>query len=140
MILQALYEYYQKHKDELPRPGLGQQEIKYMIVLEEDGSFAYLEERSLEGRECFFLPKVKRGTVNAWQTPLRMMFPLACIHIRSFPKDGPAACVSFSGSSISSTRQLQVWGAKRSFPSPNTRDRSKNGHASRVIRQAFSRI
>ncbi len=41
MILQALYEYYQR-SDNLPRPGLESKEFKYLLQIEEDGTFADL--------------------------------------------------------------------------------------------------
>ena len=73
MILRALYDYYQKHKDELPKPGLSQQEIKFMIVLEDDGSFAFLENLCMDAKgktgQFYDLPRQKpRSGKKAWQT------------------------------------------------------------------------
>lgn len=87
MILQALYEYYRKHRQDLPKPGLGQQEIKYMIVLENDGTFAYLENLCQDGKnktgKVFDLPAAKaRSGKDAWKTPQLLWdhygFVLAC--------------------------------------------------------------
>lgn len=45
MILQALYEYYQRKSDELPKPGFEWKEIPFVIVLDADGNFVDLEDR-----------------------------------------------------------------------------------------------
>ena len=45
MILQALYEYYQRKSDELPEPGFEWKEIPFVIVLDADGNFVDLEDR-----------------------------------------------------------------------------------------------
>lgn len=44
MILQALYEYAQRKGDELPEDGFETKELKFLIKIEEDGTFVRLED------------------------------------------------------------------------------------------------
>lgn len=70
MILQALYEYYERNKDKLPQPGFQEQEIKFVVVLSKDGKFLDLLDMR-EGRKgkLYILPKsVKRSGSNSWQS------------------------------------------------------------------------
>lgn len=70
MILQALYEYYQRKKDLLPQEGFELKEIKFVIIINEDGKFIDLQDLR-EGRKGkqFLLPKsVGRSGSNSWQT------------------------------------------------------------------------
>ena len=39
MILQALYEYYQRKKDTLPQEGFEIKEIKFVIIINKEGRF-----------------------------------------------------------------------------------------------------
>jgi len=70
MILQALYEYYQRRKDELPPNGFELKEIKFIIVIDRDGNFIDLVDtrEGKKGRQ-FLLPKsIGRSGANSWQT------------------------------------------------------------------------
>src|SRR3972149_2766839 len=69
MILQALYEYYQR-KPDLPPEGFEFKEIKYIIVIKKDGTFVDLVStiENKKGRK-FLLPKGRgRSGANSWQT------------------------------------------------------------------------
>ena len=71
MILQALYEYYRR-RDNLPRPGFEHKELKFLIVLEEDGTFFGLfdlrDETKKFGR-FYRLPQgIGRTGRSSWQT------------------------------------------------------------------------
>ena len=48
MILQALYEYYQKNKDRLPVYGREKKEIAFLIVIDHDGNFIRFEDRRID--------------------------------------------------------------------------------------------
>lgn len=48
MILQALYEYYQKNKDILPVYGREKKEIAFLIVIDHDGNFIRFEDRRID--------------------------------------------------------------------------------------------
>jgi CRISPR-associated protein Csd1 len=78
MILQALYDYYQRKATDLdssiaPR-GFERKEIPFIIVIDKDGNFINLEDtRSGEGKQkrakTFLVLKTKGRTgVNGWQT------------------------------------------------------------------------
>lgn len=70
MILQALYEYYQRNKDKLPPKGFQSQEIKFVIQIDEKGKFFNLLDKR-EGRRgtVYLLPKAKgRQGSNSWMT------------------------------------------------------------------------
>lgn len=45
MILQALYDYYQRHQDSLPSLGKELKEIGFILVLSDEGEFLYFEDR-----------------------------------------------------------------------------------------------
>lgn len=69
MILQALYDYYQRERDELPAVGLERKEIPFLIVLKPDGSFLHIEDtREGGGREkrgkSFLVPQAVKKSVN----------------------------------------------------------------------------
>jgi CRISPR-associated protein Csd1 len=72
MILQALYEYYQR-KPELPAPGFEKKEIPFVIVIDEQGGFIDLQDtREPKGKKLvaksFLVPKEReRSGSNAWQ-------------------------------------------------------------------------
>lgn len=70
MILQALYDYYQRKKDLLPQEGFELKEIKFLIIINDEGKFVDLQDLR-EGRrgKRFLLPKsVARSGANSWQT------------------------------------------------------------------------
>lgn len=78
MILQRLYEYYQRkseNKDSLiAPPGLEWKEIPYLIIINSDGEFIRFES-TIEGEgknkraKKFLIPKYKIGPgVNSWKT------------------------------------------------------------------------
>ena len=63
MILQALYEYYQRSKD-LVKQGLEPREIAYLIVVEKDGTFVRIESRMQDNKTAssfHVLQAVKRS-------------------------------------------------------------------------------
>ena len=51
MILNALYNYYLSHLDELPSPGKELKEIGFVIVLSKDGDFMYFEDRRSDDKK-----------------------------------------------------------------------------------------
>ncbi|OGU40742.1 MAG: type I-C CRISPR-associated protein Cas8c/Csd1 [Ignavibacteria bacterium RIFOXYB2_FULL_35_12] len=70
MILQALYEYYQRKKDTLPQEGFEIKEIKFVIIINKEGRFIDLVDlkENRKGKQ-FLLPKsVGRSGTNSWQT------------------------------------------------------------------------
>lgn len=70
MILQALYDYYQRKKDSLPQEGFELKEIKFVIIINKEGKFIDLQDMR-EGRKGkqFLLPKsIARSGSNSWQT------------------------------------------------------------------------
>lgn len=70
MILQALYEYYQRN-GKLPRPGFEEKEFKYLIVIGKDGTFDHLAclLRDKKNGTFYRVPKgASRSGKNAWQT------------------------------------------------------------------------
>lgn len=69
MILQALYEYYQRNKGKLPPRGFQSQEIKFVIQIDQDGNFQNLLDKR-EGKigKTYLLPKADgRSGKNSWQ-------------------------------------------------------------------------
>ncbi len=75
MILQALYDYYQRKHDELPQPGFERKEIPFVIVLDADGNFVDLEDRrEPDGRKkrarSLLVPKAEgRSGSKAYEKP-----------------------------------------------------------------------
>ncbi len=70
MILQSLYEYYQRNKGRLPPKGFQIQDIKFVIEIDEDGRFLNLVDKR-EGKKGkpYLLPKAKtRSGSNSYQT------------------------------------------------------------------------
>src|SRR3989338_5768316 len=70
MILQDLYDYYQRNKDKLPPKGFQTQEVKFVIEIDRDGRFLNLLDKR-EGKRGteYLLPKAQgRSGKNAWQT------------------------------------------------------------------------
>lgn len=69
MILQALYEYYQRNKDKLPPKGFQSKPIKFVIRIDRQGNFQNLEDKR-EGNKGkdYLLPKEKgRSGANSYQ-------------------------------------------------------------------------
>jgi len=69
MILQALYDYYQRKRDELPAEGLENKELPFLIVLKPDGGFLHIEDtREGEGKKkrgkIFLVPQAVKKSVN----------------------------------------------------------------------------
>lgn len=69
MILQALYDYYQRKREELPAEGLERKEIPFLIVLKSDGCFLHIEDtREGEGKKKrgkpFLVPQAVKKSVN----------------------------------------------------------------------------
>lgn len=69
MILQALNDYYQRKRDDLPAEGLERKEIPFLIVLNPDGSLLHIEDtREGEGRKkrgkSFLVPQAVKKSVN----------------------------------------------------------------------------
>jgi CRISPR-associated protein Csd1 len=69
MILQALYDYYQRKSATLPQEGFELKEIKYVIVINRSGEFVDLQDlRENKKGKIFLLPKSEvRSGKNAWQ-------------------------------------------------------------------------
>ena len=68
MILQALYDYYQRKLD-LPREGFESKEIPFVIEVSENGSVVQIEDtRTREGKRkrarCYFIPQAAKKSVN----------------------------------------------------------------------------
>jgi len=69
MILHALYDYYQRKREDLPTEGLERKEIPFLIVLMTDGTFLHIEDtREGEGKKkrgkTFLVPQAVKKTVN----------------------------------------------------------------------------
>ncbi len=69
MILQSLYDYYQRKRNDLPAEGLDRKEIPFLIVLKPDGEFLHIEDtREGEGRtrrgKIFLVPQAVKKSVN----------------------------------------------------------------------------
>ena len=71
MILKALYDYYERKKDSLPPEGFEFKEIKFVIVINNEGKFIDLQDlRENRKGKIFLLPKSEsRSGTNAWQKP-----------------------------------------------------------------------
>jgi len=69
MILQALYDYYQRKKDSLPQEGFELKEIKFVIIINKEGKFVDLQDlREGKKGKQFLLPKsIGRAGSNSWQ-------------------------------------------------------------------------
>ncbi len=70
MILQALYDYYQRKKDTLPAEGFELRELKFIIVINRKGEFKDLvDQREKKKGKQYILPKsIGRSGANSWQT------------------------------------------------------------------------
>lgn len=69
MILQALYDYYQRKRDDLPAEGLDSKEIPFLLVLKPDGEFLHIENtREGEGKKqrgkTYLVPQAVKKSVN----------------------------------------------------------------------------
>lgn len=74
MILQRLYEYYQRKAENSTPPGLEWKEIPYLIIINSDGEFIRFEstiepdDKSKRGKK-FLVPKSKaRSGSKSWET------------------------------------------------------------------------
>lgn len=69
MILKALYDYYERKKGALPQQGFELKEIKFLIVISNEGKFVELQDlRENRKGKIFLLPKSEiRSGKNAWQ-------------------------------------------------------------------------
>jgi len=66
MILQALYDYYNRSKDKLPSFGLELKEIGFLIVIDYDGNFIRFEDRRIDKKQAQkFLVKKSVGRSSA---------------------------------------------------------------------------
>ncbi len=70
MILQALYDYYQRKKESLPAEGFELKELKFLIVIDKKGRFVDLVDlREKKKGKQYLLPKsIVRSGANSWQT------------------------------------------------------------------------
>ncbi len=70
MILQALYDYYQKKKESLPAEGFELRELKFIIVINKKGEFKDLVDlREKKKGKQYLLPRsTGRAGSNSWQT------------------------------------------------------------------------
>lgn len=69
MILQALYDYYQRKRDDLPAEGLESKEIPFLLVLKPNGEFLHIENtREGEGKKqrgkTYLVPQAVKKSVN----------------------------------------------------------------------------
>ena len=69
MILQALYEYYQR-KPDLPPEGFENKELKFIIVIKKNGTFVDLVDKRQDKRgKEYLLPRTKsRSGSDSWKT------------------------------------------------------------------------
>ncbi len=69
MILQALYDYYQRKANILPQEGFELKELKFVIIINRNGEFVDLQDlRENRRGKIFLLPKSQSRTgKNAWQ-------------------------------------------------------------------------
>ena len=66
MILQALYEYYNRSKDSLPAFGRELKEIGFLIVIDKNGNFIRFEDRRIDKKQAQkFLVKKSVGRTSA---------------------------------------------------------------------------
>lgn len=66
MILQALYEYYNRSKDKLPSFGMELKEIGFLIVINKNGDFMRIEDRRIDKKHAQkFLVKKSVGRSSA---------------------------------------------------------------------------
>ncbi len=66
MILQALYEYYNRSKEHLPAFGRELKEIGFLIVIDKDGNFIRFEDRRIDKKQAqLFLVKKSVGRTSA---------------------------------------------------------------------------
>ena len=66
MILQALYEYYNRSKSKLPAFGRELKEIGFLIVIDKEGKFLRFEDRRIDKkRASTFLVKKHEGRSSA---------------------------------------------------------------------------
>lgn len=66
MILQALYDYYDRNKDKLPAYGRELKEIGFLIVIDKDGKFLRFEDRRKDKKQAQrFLVKKSVGRSSA---------------------------------------------------------------------------
>lgn len=66
MILQALYEYYNRSKEHLPAFGRELKEIGFLIVIDKDGNFIRFEDRRIDKKQAqLFLVKKSVGRSSA---------------------------------------------------------------------------
>ena len=66
MILKALYDYYERCKDQLPAFGRELKEIGFLIVIDKDGNFIRFEDRRIDNKRAqAFLVKKQLGRTSA---------------------------------------------------------------------------
>ena len=95
MILQALYEYYQRKAD-LPKEGFEIIRLKFIIVIKEDGTFVDLVDQrdGKQGKE-YLLPKSKgRTSPGAWRTTFLLWDHYG--YVLSHPKDSEKKSVEMA--------------------------------------------
>lgn len=95
MILQALYEYYQR-KSDLPREGFEIIRLKFIIVIKEDGTFVDLVDQrdGKQGKE-YLLPKSKgRTSPGAWRITFLLWDHYG--YVLSHPKDSEKKSVEMA--------------------------------------------
>lgn len=95
MILQALYEYYQR-KPDLPREGFENVRLKFVIVIKKDGTFVDLVDKreGKQGKE-YLLPKAKgRAGSKSWQTTFLLWDHYG--YVLGHPKDDKKASIEMA--------------------------------------------
>lgn len=69
MILQSLYEYYERKRDTLPDLGIERKELPFLFVLKQDGTFSHIQDtRQSEGKRkrghSYLVPQAVKKSVN----------------------------------------------------------------------------
>lgn len=66
MILKALYDYYERCKDQLPAFGRELKEIGFLVVIDKDGNFLRFEDRRIDSKHAqTFIVKKQLGRTSA---------------------------------------------------------------------------
>lgn len=86
MILQALYEYYQR-KSDLPKEGFENKEFKFIIVIKKEGTFVDLIDKreGNRGKEYLVPKAIGRSGSNSWQTTSLLWDHYG--YVLGYPKD-----------------------------------------------------
>ncbi|MCK9266095.1 type I-C CRISPR-associated protein Cas8c/Csd1 [bacterium] len=70
MILQSLYDYYQRNKDNLPTEGFQFQEIKFVIEIDKEGNFLNLRDTREGKKGTIYILPIKEIRTSSMKTNL----------------------------------------------------------------------